>query len=146
MIITYIIIYYFILLALYIFSTPLIRERLLDIQIDIPEIVVLLMYLGTTIAVIFKFRIYIFNIEINDDNELIIKYQKYNTVKQVKANLCNTKIEYIPAGKNNPYIRFTIYNKKNQIILKQKKIKKWEIKVLEQFVKDINLLKKRTCK
>lgn len=144
-IITYAIIYFFIFLLLYIFSPSELKERILNVQFDYPEIIAALMYLFTIIAFIFKSRVYIYCIEFIDD-QIKIKFQDYNKENEINANICNTKLEFIPAGKNNPFLRLTINHEGDNIILKQRKIKKWDIKIMKQLVNEYNSHKDSKCK
>lgn len=144
-IITYAIIYFFIFLLLYIFSPSELKERIVNVQFDFPEIIATLMYLFTIIAFIFKSRIYIYCIEFIDD-QIIIKFQDYNKVNDINAHLCNTTLEIIPAGKNNPFLRFAINHEGDYLILKQRKIKKWDIKIMKQFANEYNSYKTSKCK
>lgn len=83
------------------------------------------------IQFIFRPTIYLYSIFISETiTEL--KWQENGKFKSRKFNNAKIKTELIPSGKNNPYLKIDIKDKKSNLTLKQYQIEEWNLEKLKQ--------------
>jgi len=85
---------------------------------------------------IFSPTIYLYSITISE-TITEVKWQKNGKFNSRKFNNPEIKIQLVPSGKNNPYLKLEFKDMDSQIILKQRRIGEWTFEKLKKTENDI---------
>lgn len=81
-------------------------------------------------------KIYIYYLEINGNN-LILRWQEWNSFKETIVSIDCVKATLVPAGKNTPYLKIEIRQEAKKTVLKQTYFNTWNRQVMERVIESI---------
>lgn len=137
----YFALYLIILFFQYLFISESIRTRMFNIQLELPEISIFVLFFLTLIILIYLNKIYIYNVYVKDD-KIIIKYQKFNKHSELELNISDTNIEIKTSGRGRILFKLSSKLYMRDITLKQNTMDGWKDDTIINFVNDYNSYKK----
>lgn len=94
----------------------------------------------TNISLIYRKWIYVYYIE-KQENQYYIKYKANTKNCELKVDIKNLELKFVPYGRNNPYLKFSIKKDENTLVLKQFKIEDWQQKTMHELIEKHNSYK-----